>query len=135
MTPEPKTIVCIQESPEDIELIHRMIDCWGNVNVRIRPAIDSDEGIRMVQEEKPDLVLLDFHLPKSAAIDVFDQLKTDPSTTSIPIILLMDSSYIGDSSQIFTRGPKPDAILAKPIDLDEILQTIRQLLKLPPQPE
>ncbi len=51
-------------------------------------AFDGEEGLKLVETEKPDLVLLDILLPKLNGLQVAKQLKSNPSTKAIPIIIL-----------------------------------------------
>ncbi|MDP3726102.1 MAG: response regulator [bacterium] len=51
-------------------------------------AFDGEEGLKVVETEKPDLVLLDILLPKLNGLDVAKKLKSNPLTKAIPIIIL-----------------------------------------------
>lgn len=54
----------------------------------VSSASDGDEGLRMVREKLPDLILLDMLLPKMSGPDVLKALKKDPKTKGIPVVVL-----------------------------------------------
>lgn len=60
-------------------------------------AVDGEEGLRKIQEERPDLVLLDILLPGLNGFDIVAAVKNNPDIASIPIILL---SNLGDKSDV-----------------------------------
>lgn len=50
-------------------------------------AEDGEEGLKMVQDKQPDLILLDIILPKLSGFDVLTKLKSDPATKDIPVVV------------------------------------------------
>jgi len=60
-------------------------------------AIDGEQGIKKAKEEKPDLILLDLILPGIDGFEVLSQIKSDPSISSIPVIIL---SNLGQKEDI-----------------------------------
>jgi CheY-like chemotaxis protein len=79
---------------------------------------------RLVQRVKPDLLILDYHLPGLNGIELYDWLHTDPLFENIPALLLTASQKMPHREitqrQIIGIG--------KPIELDEFLATIHRLL-------
>lgn len=51
-------------------------------------ATTGEEGIRLAKEERPDLILLDIHMPEMSGPEVLDFLRTDPATEAIPVVFL-----------------------------------------------
>lgn len=69
-------------------------------------ALDGEEGIKKIKEERPDLVLLDLILPGIDGFAVLTQMKEDPVLSSIPVIIL---SNLGQKQEI-ERGLKLGAV-------------------------
>jgi len=69
-------------------------------------AIDGEEGLKRIREDKPDLILLDLILPGVDGFEVLSKLKEDPTLASIPVIIL---SNLGQREDI-EKGLKLGAI-------------------------
>lgn len=82
---EPKTIAVI----EDDKLLSKLVsDALHADGFNIVAAYDGEEGLRLVTNEHPALVLLDIKMPKLDGLGVLKQLKTNEETKNIPIIML-----------------------------------------------
>ncbi len=75
---------------------------FDNEGFKIDVAFDGDEGLKAAKSEKPDIILLDIILPKLDGFLVLKELKKDPSTKKIPVILL---SNLGQDEDI-KKGKK-----------------------------
>jgi DNA-binding response OmpR family regulator len=73
-----------------------------NMNYDVAVAMDGEEGLQKIKEEKPDLVLLDLILPGMNGFEVLEKAKNDPETVTIPVIIL---SNLGQGEDI-ERGLK-----------------------------
>ncbi len=87
---------------------------------------DGLEALTKVREERPDVVVLDIMMPKMDGIEVTRALKGDPSTESIPIVLL--SAKLTDENPEEVRSYGADAYMAKPFDPMDLLEQVRGLL-------
>ena len=85
------------------ELIARKLK---NEGYEIAEAVDGEEGLKKIKEEKPDLVLLDLILPGIDGFEVLTRAKEDPVIAQIPVIIL---SNLGQREEI-ERGLKLGAI-------------------------
>ena len=82
----------------------------------------SSDIFKLIKEHKPDLVLLDYILPNINGGELCHQIKTNPDTSTIPVILIS-----GFSRVLYSLGSYgSDAILEKPFDLDKLLETVAQ---------
>jgi len=91
-------------------------------------AVDGEEGIRKVKEEKPDLVLLDLILPGIDGFEVLSKKREDPSLTQIPVIVL---SNLGQKEDV-ERGLKlgaVDYLIKAHFTPGEIIEKIKNALK------
>jgi len=94
----------------------------------IAEAVDGEEGVKKVKEEKPDLVLLDLILPGVDGFEVLSKIKEDPTTSLTPVIIL---SNLGQKEDI-ERGLKMGAVdylIKAHFTPGEIVDKIRTILK------
>ena len=89
-------------------------------------AADGREAIKMAEELKPDLILLDIMMPKMDGLEVCRHLKSDPKLAKIPIVLLSARAQDMDIREGLDIGA--DAYLTKPFDPVELLDVVGRLL-------
>jgi DNA-binding response OmpR family regulator len=107
------------------ELIVRKLSDDGFVTVE---AVDGEEGIKKVKEEKPDLILLDLILPSIDGFEVLSQIKKDENLKSIPVIIL---SNLGQKEEV-EKGLKMGAVdylIKAHFTPGEIIEKIKNILK------
>jgi DNA-binding response OmpR family regulator len=87
MTAEPakKRILVVDDTKDSLLVVSRRLQSWGYDALT---ADSGEEGLRVAQEQLPDLVLLDIMMPKMKGRDVCARLKADPKTQHIPVIFL-----------------------------------------------
>src|SRR5215471_20904454 len=81
----PARVLVIDDSRFLRTALERMLTAKG---FEVRAAADGEEGLRLAQEEKFDLILLDVFLPKMTGHEVLKRLKNHPATDTIPVLLL-----------------------------------------------
>ena len=86
-------ILIVEDEPPLIEILKYNFEDAG---FRTSLATDGDEGILKAQEEVPDLIILDWMLPKRSGIEVCRKLKQDKHTKTVPIIMLTARSEESD---------------------------------------
>ena len=91
------------------------------------PALDGQTGLEMAKTKKPDLILLDLILPKVHGFDVLKQLKEDPETKEIPIIVLTNLEGIGDVDKAIELGATTYLVKAQ-YSLEEVVEKIKKAL-------
>lgn len=64
----------------------------GRAGHQVISAADGDQGLKLVREAKPDLVLLDMMLPKMSGLDLLQAIKQDPAVAQIPVIVFTSLS-------------------------------------------
>src|SRR6185436_2019065 len=92
-------------------------------------AATGKEALRLISEVEPQLVLLDVKLPDINGLEVCRILKSDPSTASI-LVLQVSGSYTSREDRVRGLEGGADGYLVKPIEPDELLATIKALLRL-----
>jgi two-component system cell cycle response regulator DivK len=74
---------------------------------------------------RPDLVIMDIQLPKLSGLDATRELRADPATADIPIVVITSFALAGDDDK--ARDAGATAYLAKPYSPRELLEIIRKL--------
>jgi len=119
-----KTILFIED---ESALQKTFGDLLGEEGYEMISALDGEVGLRLAKEKKPDLILLDLILPRIHGFDVLKQLKEDPETKDIPIIVLTNLEGIGDVDKAIRLGAKTYLVKAQ-YTLEEVLEKIKKAL-------
>jgi CheY-like chemotaxis protein len=82
----------------------------------VTEAADGEIGLNMARENLPDVILLDFSLPKMHGWAVARELRADPKTQNVPIVAL--TAHVMVATQETAMEVGCDAYLTKPIDID-----------------
>jgi DNA-binding response OmpR family regulator len=96
-------------------------------NYIVIEALDGEEGVKKIKEEKPDLVLLDLVLPGMGGFEVLSQIKSDPEVSSIPVIIFSNLGQKEDIEKGLALGAT-DYLVKAHFVLSEVVEKIRRLL-------
>jgi len=119
-----ETILIIEDDKFLRELICRKLI---NEHFKTEEAIDGEEGLKKLQETKPDLILLDLILPGLDGFEVLSRIKDNPSISSIPVLIL---SNLGQKDEI-AKGLKlgaTDFLIKAHFTPEEIIGKIKLVL-------
>jgi CheY-like chemotaxis protein len=111
------TVLYIEDNDPNVQVIEHV--------VRLRPgwrlmhAALGQLGIELAQTHRPDLVLLDLHLPDMSGRDVLLALKSSPNTSGTPIAMVTADASSGAPRRLREAGA--DHFLTKPLDVDDVL--------------
>lgn len=95
-------------------------------NIEVIAAIaDGDEGIRLAQEEKPDVILLDLRMPDNSGLDILSKIRK--SKIDIPVTILTTSNEEQDLREALKRGAQ--GYLLKDMEPDELVGALRDIVK------
>mgnify|MGYP000449826620 CR=1 FL=1 len=119
-----KTILCVEDEPEMIDLIRLILSRKG---YSVKGASGGVEGIRLIKELHPDLVLLDLMMPDMDGYEVTRRLRKNPATAAIPILMFTAKTQLDDKVAGFEVGA--DDYLTKPFNLEELLLRVNNLIK------
>ena len=99
-------------------------------------AANGEEGLKMIKQEKPALVILDVLMPRQSGIRLYRELKTDKSLKDIPIIILSGiakKTFLRSQKALTEFGgkevPEPKIYLEKPVEPDVLAEEINKILK------
>lgn len=94
---------------------------------QVLSALDGEIGLRLAQEEKPDLILLDIILPKKDGFEVLGELKGNPSTKEIPIVILTNLEGSTDVQRALELGATTYLVKTN-YRLEEIVEKVKQVI-------
>ncbi|MEA2564429.1 MAG: hypothetical protein QOH06_5933 [Acidobacteriota bacterium] len=115
----PLRILVVEDDPESLQMMGALLGLWG-YEPRLVPA--GPAALRAVEEEMPDIVLLDLGLPGMDGFEVARRLRGRPGGDDVFIAAV--TAYRGEEHQRQAREAGFDRYLMKPVDID----TLRQLL-------
>ena len=121
----PKILV-VEDEPNQVELIEFNLNSEGYEVVVAR---DGEEALNLAEEENPDLILLDWMLPKVSGIAVCRQLRRSKMTREIPIVMLTARSEESDKIRGLDIGA--DDYITKPYSIKELLARVRAAMRRP----
>ena len=115
---------------EDNELHRRLLnDILAASGYNVIEAMTGESAIKLAQDNRPDLVLLDGRLPDISGLEIARTLKATPATWSIPIIAVTAHAMPGDEQKLIESGC--NAYLAKPINVRDLLVLVETFLSRP----
>ncbi len=118
-----KLILIVEDNEKNRKLMRDVLQFKGYQTVEAETA---EEGIRIAQEARPALILMDLQLPGMNGIEALMHLRSDPRTEAIPIIAVTASAMTQDRQRIMAAGF--DGYQTKPIHVKEFLAAVRQVL-------
>lgn len=124
MAETARRIVCVEDEPVMIDLLRLILDPEG---YEVIGANGGQEGLKMIQQEKPDLVLLDLMMPDMDGWDVFQHLKAEDETKDIPVIVITAKAQSIDKV-LGLHIAKVDDYIIKPFNRQELLASIEKVL-------
>lgn len=119
-----RSVLVIDDSP----LIHRLLEVrLENEEVELTSAMNGQAGIEAAKANKPDLILLDVHMPGLSGFEVCMRLKDDPDTAHIPIIFITGASDSLDKVKGLDLGAVD--YVTKPFEVVELRARVRAALR------
>jgi two-component system phosphate regulon response regulator PhoB len=94
---------------------------------RVAEAADGQEALTRIQEQQPDIVLLDWMLPLLSGIEVCRQIRRKPATRDLPVIMVTARTEDHDAVRGLNIGA--DDYITKPFNIDALLARMRALLR------
>jgi CheY-like chemotaxis protein len=116
-------ILIVDDDLDTLRLVGLMLQHQG---YRINAASSGIQSILMAQSDKPDLILLDIMMPEMDGYEVARKLRSDPNTTSIPIIMFTAKTQVDDKVAGFEAGA--DDYLTKPTQPRELFAHVKAVL-------
>lgn len=113
---------------EDEQALQKTLgDIFKEEGYEIINALDGEIGLRLAQTENPDLILLDLILPKIVGFDVLKNLKQNPKTKEIPVIILTNLESMENIEKALSLGATT-YLVKTDYSLKEIIEKVKKAL-------
>ena len=118
---EKARILLVEDNEANLLMTQDYLESYG---YQVIPARDGDEALTMMDENPPDLVLMDIQMPGMDGFEVLRRIRLQPRFASVPIIALTALAMPGDRERCLKAGA--DEYLSKPVELKFLLYAIEK---------
>ncbi len=134
MTDQTKPVLVVDDDESALAFVRAALESDGHDVVG---AGDGLSGMSRAQKEHPDLIILDVYMPRQPGFYTLRDLKSDPKTKDIPVIMLTSvSKRLGvtfSTQDLYDfLGTEPDVFLEKPVEPKLLRETVARLLGVGP---
>ena len=116
-------ILIAEDNPVNRELLRELLEMRGHTVVE---ACDGEEALRVIEQTRPDLVLLDIGMPLLDGFGVIRKIRENPRFASMPVVAVTAYAMQGDREKILSS--KFDGYLSKPVDARSLVQELDRVL-------
>lgn len=130
MTLPPGPILAVEDVPDTLQLVDVALRFKG---YRVVTARNGREALAAIDAERPSLIITDILMPGMDGFSLVNRLRIQPETRDIPVVFL-SATYVAPEDKEFANAIGVSRFLEKPINIEEMLKTIAELLKEKTQP-
>ena len=113
-------ILLVDDSKTELHVLSELL---GKKGYQVRTAENGEEALRRLQEDKPDLILMDVVMPGQNGFQLTRAITRDPQFASVPVIICTSKNQETDRVWGIRQGAKDYVV--KPVDPDELIAKIR----------
>lgn len=117
-------ILAVDDEPANVKLLERLL----SRTYYIASETNGKRALTRIQEQQPDLILLDIMMPGMNGLDVLREIRANPATVDLPVILISARADASDIAQGLELGAND--YITKPIDVDVTLARVRTQIRL-----
>ena len=121
-----RRILVVEDDAQNRKLFHDLLEINGH---SVLEASNGSEGVRVAQEARPDLILMDVRMPVMDGIEAARTLRGDPAFAETPIVAVTASAMAGDEAEILGSGFSD--CMTKPIGVRDFLKKLDNWLEKP----
>lgn len=118
-----KKVLVVEDNYQNRVLVNDILTMNG---YEIIEAETGAEAITLLAEVRPDVILMDLHLPQMDGVTATRLIKSDARNSAIPVLALTASTLKGDEDKLIAKGF--DGYVGKPIDVKELLRVVSKTL-------
>jgi twitching motility two-component system response regulator PilH len=119
-------VLVVEDSPPQREMISSLLKDNG---MNVTSASDGIEALEQIQQDRPDIVVLDIVMPRMNGYELCRRLKDNPTTKELPIVMCSTKGEEFDRYWGMRQGA--NAYIAKPFQPQELVGTVKKLLRNP----
>jgi len=118
-----KAILIVDDDPKSLKLTRDLLSVVGYTIIE---ATDGKKAVELARSRKPDLILMDIHMPIMDGFAAIRMIKAETTTRNIPVIAITASIMKSDIEKVVQAGY--NGYIAKPIDIKELLKKVEEYL-------
>jgi signal transduction histidine kinase/ActR/RegA family two-component response regulator/HPt (histidine-containing phosphotransfer) domain-containing protein len=115
------SVLYIEDNPSNVRLVEKIFALASDIGLSV--AREGARGLALAREQRPDLILLDLHLPDMSGEQVLSALLADPLTEEIPVVIVSADASPVQAKRLRAAGAA--GYLTKPFDIDQLLVAVR----------
>jgi CheY-like chemotaxis protein len=130
--PRPVDVLLVEDSAGDAELMVEALLSESALSPRVTVVEDGEEAIAYLRRQgrhanaaRPDLILLDLHMPRMGGMEVLAEIKQHQNWKRIPVVIMTSSSHEKDVLGAYSKHA--NCYVTKPIDIDEFIDAVRSI--------
>lgn len=116
-------ILVVDDNPTNLSLMEYLLRAFGH---SVFTATNGDRGVALALQERPDLILMDLHMPEVGGFEALHRLRSDPAMRGTRIVAVTASAMAGERSKILAEGF--DGYIAKPITPETFVSQVEHFL-------
>ena len=117
------SVLVVDDDPVILRLLQVNFELEG---IGVVLAVDGEEGLKMAQSDRPDLIISDIMMPRVNGLELLAALRSSPDTASLPVILLSAKAQVADVQRGLELGA--DDYVTKPFDPLELIDRVYKVL-------
>ena len=127
-----KLVLVVDDEPDVVTYITTLLQDNG---YETASAADGVKAMAQIKENRPALITLDMSMPEKSGVKVYREVKENPDTADIPILVITGVTGFGGKSEDFEKFlgsrkqvPPPDGFIAKPVVPKEMIEKVKDLI-------
>jgi CheY-like chemotaxis protein len=128
---KPIEILLVEDTVADADLTMEVLQ-EGRIRNRVHWVEDGEEAMAFLRKEgryadapRPDLILLDLHMPRKSGLEVLAEIKESPHWKRIPVVMMTSSSAEADITKAYSRHA--NCYVTKPLDVGKFMDAVRSI--------
>ena len=119
-----KVILNVEDNEANRKIVRYLFASKG---YKVVEAVDGEEGVRMAEQERPDIILLDGQVLRLSRYEVTHRIKGNPTLRDIPIVAVTSFALSGEEEKAMEAGC--DDWIAEPFNPRDLLEKVEQILE------
>ncbi|MFO8173235.1 MAG: response regulator [Gemmatimonadota bacterium] len=128
-----KKVLIVDDEPDIVSYLEMILQDNGYETLT---AVNGNEALDKVREERPDLVTLDISMPEASGTRFYKELKTDPDLQDTPVFIITGVTGLGGDQHAYEQFisnrrlvPAPEGYFPKPLDREAFIEKVKEVLE------